>query len=175
MNTQNIYLAFVRQYNKRKKSKRRRRRKNDSMQEWQSSIVFFLPFFLLHTRARFDNIFFDCWLVRCRCVYVNRKNTFTCQSTHTYMREMMGLAVTIIFFFFFSLVLPLPIVNRSLFFFSLSLFLSLSFSLLKWRQTNGNEQQTVNVTLSEIAKQISRLWRWEKRESERETQRKRFS
>jgi hypothetical protein len=61
------------------------------------------------------------------------------------MREMMGLAVTIIFFLFFSLSL---IADRK----------SISPSLpVEMTTTNGNEQQTVSVTPSEIAKQISRL------------------
>jgi hypothetical protein len=51
--------------------------------------------------------------------------------------------------FSFSLFLSLPIVNRSL---------SRSYArAVEMTTTNGNEQQTVSITPSEIAKQISRL------------------
>jgi hypothetical protein len=72
-------------------------------------------------------------------------------SIYTYIHERddrIGRYDNIFSFFLF---LSLPIVNRSL-----SLARSLA-RVVEMTTTNGNEQQTVSITPSEIAKQISRL------------------
>jgi len=122
LNTENIYLAFVR-------LEWEEKRQNDTVSFSLVLLVVFL-FFLLHTRARCDNIFFGCWLVLCTLA----ERILSHVNLHTYIHERDDGIGRYDNIFSFSLLLSLPIVNRSL---SLSLSrsrFSLLCALLKWRQ-----------------------------------------
>lgn len=120
MNTQNIYLAFVRLYNK-------RTREEKKMQEWHTVSIGFFYCTLALVSITFSSVV-D-WFYLCVCVCLQKE--YFHMSIYTYIHERDDGIGRYDNIFSFSLFLSLPIVNRSL---SLSLIRARALALLKWRQ-----------------------------------------